>query len=643
MALMKLKGKLIAGSLGMIIFVMAASTVVVSIVVQHQHRSAAYRDLERSLNIVRQELTGIRERLLDNARQMSTVNDIGTNIKYILSMKDAPYMVKDTLRAMALDVGRIGKTANIWKTAVYDADGNLNVFAVHQDGGDMLLGYLSDPGKGEIEVSPLKAEKETGAADWRMQSAFQEAGIPPRFSGAVPEEASISFDHVDGMLALIAFTPIFFEDYVREGDQIVVKKKQGGVVMTIQPLDQGFADRASWMTGMHINIFTAKGLSAGVLKNYQTLQADGVEDAAGQWRVEISEVRFQDVELEDGGNFFQGVLPLHDRNGRFTGAVAALQDASIAKAGALQMIRLLAAVCLVCLLVIIPCAYLFSSTLIKSIHRIIRTLSETSHKLAAVSSQASNASQTMAEGASQQAASLEETSASIKQITTMTRENAANGEKAEQATKETNGSLKSSNDAILRLSASMEAIAKAGMEASEIIKTIDEIAFQTNLLALNAAVEAARAGETGAGFAVVAGEVRNLAVRATDAARETAQRIEAIVRKISSGSEQLDAAVKAVTGADRSATATVGLIVDIASASAQQADSIQQIDRAVSQMDDVVQRHAANSEESAAAAEELEQLAVLMRHLVTDLVSVVGQEKAKDPGAASKSDAIQSL
>jgi len=179
----------------------------------------------------------------------------------------------------------------------------------------------------------------------------------------------------------------------------------------------------------------------------------------------------------------------------------------------------------------------------------------------------------------------------------------------------------------------MEDISKASDETSKIIKTIDEIAFQTNLLALNAAVEAARAGEAGAGFAVVANEVRNLAMRAAEAAKSTSGLIEGTVKKVREGSELVERTNTAFAEVSKSAARVAGLVSEIAAASGEQAQGIGQINKAVSEMERVTQQSAANAEESAAAGEELTAQAGQLKRYVADLDSLIGGKASGGNGA----------
>jgi methyl-accepting chemotaxis protein len=239
-------------------------------------------------------------------------------------------------------------------------------------------------------------------------------------------------------------------------------------------------------------------------------------------------------------------------------------------------------------------------------------------------SQITLAIQSLAEGSSNQASSLEQTSAAMEEMSSRTKQNAEHAGQADILMQDTIREIDESNRAMVELTESMKNISQASEETGKIIKTIDEIAFQTNLLALNAAVEAARAGEAGAGFAVVADEVRNLAMRAAEAAKSTSNLIEATVKKIKQGSDIVDRTNEAFNRVSGGSQKVAGLVGEIAAASKEQDEGIEQINKAMVEMDRVVQQNAANAEESASASEEIHSQAEQTILIVGNLVAAIG-------------------
>jgi len=208
-------------------------------------------------------------------------------------------------------------------------------------------------------------------------------------------------------------------------------------------------------------------------------------------------------------------------------------------------------------------------------------------------------SQSLSEAASEQAASLEETSSSLEEMASQTKQSAGNAAQANNLMSTAQQVIEKANGCINELTGSMKEIAAGSEQSQKVVKTIDEIAFQTNLLALNAAVEAARAGEAGAGFAVVADEVRNLAIRAAEAAKSTSGLIEDISKKIRNGEKLVGVTYGAFKEIMESSSKVVQLIGGIAGASQEQSLGIDQISRAVADMNNLTQQNAAAAEELA--------------------------------------------
>jgi methyl-accepting chemotaxis protein/methyl-accepting chemotaxis protein-1 (serine sensor receptor) len=293
---------------------------------------------------------------------------------------------------------------------------------------------------------------------------------------------------------------------------------------------------------------------------------------------------------------------------------------------------------LMVLLALMAMAVAVGALVVLTIRRINRDLtaglgeiSSGARQVVAASGQVAASSQSLSQGATEQAASLEETSASMEEMASMTRKNAENSQDAAAQTADTERLVTGANQALTDLVASMATIRESSGQVTKIIKTIDEIAFQTNILALNAAVEAARAGEAGMGFAVVADEVRNLAQRSAQAAKDTAALIEASASNAASGGDKVDAVVAAMAAITASSGRVRGLVEEVSVASRQQAQGIDQVTQAITQMEKVTQTTAATAEESAAASQELSAQAATALSVVVRLEEMVHGQDGRAP------------
>ena len=287
--------------------------------------------------------------------------------------------------------------------------------------------------------------------------------------------------------------------------------------------------------------------------------------------------------------------------------------------------NMLATGCLACLLIGVGLGFFVARDITGALRRVILELGEAGHQVAGAAAQVAGSAQSLARGASEEAASLEETSAASEQVNAMARQNTENSKAAARNMVEAGERVDEANRNLDEMVVSMDAINASSGKISKIIKAIDEIAFQTNILALNAAVEAARAGEAGMGFAVVAGEVRNLAQRCTQAARDTAGLIEESIARSHDGKIRLDQVATAVRSITEIAGRAKTLVDEVQVGSAEQARGIEQVAKAIVQMEKETQSMAASAEESASASEELNAQSGALESIVMRLEGLVGQ------------------
>jgi methyl-accepting chemotaxis protein len=294
---------------------------------------------------------------------------------------------------------------------------------------------------------------------------------------------------------------------------------------------------------------------------------------------------------------------------------------------------LLALVILAVLTLVALCISIFA-TVVRPIRQVMGELQNTSLQLDAASAQMALSNQTLSSGASELAASVEETSASLEEMSSMIQATAENCLRAKALASETRLFAEGGSGMMGEMVEAMAEIDSSTAQVAKIVKDIDEIAFQTNILALNAAVEAARAGKAGEGFAVVADEVRSLAQRSAAAAKATAHKIEVAINSTRKGSQCTTRVGDSLEQITKKVVATDSLVGEIATAAREQALGVKQINQAIGQMEKVSQGNAANAEETAASAEQVEAEGEVLNELVGHLrvLAGVGANHQLPPG-----------
>ena len=591
MSSMRLKTKLLSGSLTMVILVMAASTIVVSIVIKNQNRTASNNAIEKALNIYREEAMALGDKLLADTRRMTSMNDMGARVKYIIDAGDKLSEYDDSSRKTALELGRVGMNSQLWKVAIYSIDGKLRAFALNQSDGNFLMGYIYDLNKSAIMGVTLDAIKVLASEEWKAINNFQDPKIKLiREGGGNPSIAALFYEEIDGNLCLTSLVPIFSKEYVKKGEDFVVVDKQCAYAVAIKRIDNAFINRIANFSGTDIDIFTEKGFSIGTLQANQNVSWHTPKNSEGQRSLADPMILLSDVRINDVG-YYQGVLPIH-ADAKYVASIVSLYSMAIANANTRQMVKLLVLIAVVCVLVLLPIIYIFTKSLIKPIlkvdaglsdiaegegdltarlllnsedevgqlaksfntfveklHGMIKNIaqnsetlnqastdlsylfeqvSDSSAQLSGKASTVSAASEEMSSNQSSIAAAMEEASTNVGMVATSTEEITATiNDIAGNADKARMITLESVSKAE-EVAAKVDELGHAAREIGKVTETITKISEQTNLLALNATIEAARAGDAGKGFAVVANEIKDLARQTADATIEIKEQIDGI-------------------------------------------------------------------------------------------------------------------
>ena len=278
---------------------------------------------------------------------------------------------------------------------------------------------------------------------------------------------------------------------------------------------------------------------------------------------------------------------------------------------------------LVALIASITVALVITKSITGPITRMIQTLNQGSQEIDGAVTELTHIASQLAETTNSNAESLQETSSALEELSSMTNRNSENSQQATSFMAETAQSVQRADSSMAGVTKAMNEISTSGVEIGKIIKTIDDIAFQTNLLALNASVEAARAGEAGAGFAVVAEEVRNLASRSAEAARTTADLIASTISNIHSGSELVAQTAENFRDVENSSDTIAKLLAEVANASKEQAQGISQVNSAVHVMDKATHTNADLANEASSSVSTVSTQAAELLNAVDDLSAIV--------------------
>ncbi len=616
---MTLKHKIVTGAVAIILTVLVFSVAAVAVIMNHQQRQHSETVIKKAYSVIEKAIREKEKHILYYSGQIASDNNIGLNMKYISENKNqAEHLIMQaTYQSVADGIHTVARSASVWEAAVYDADGELTAFSLTEDNA-VYVGYMHKVPDVIYEV----ANPEEGTA-WTeaLKPLDSFSMIASRLDKeSIADKQTVRFEIKRDFLCMVSYIPVMGQIYNAKTQ--VPETAQFGILRISSRIDSSFVEEMAFVTGTEVNLFTGKGLSVGTLKAHNKIDISLLGTDSSSEGSDSRSIFFNELNAENRG-FVQGILPV--RSGKdCIAAFVSLYSKDIAKNDTWQMLKLLCIVFLCCIILFIPVTLIFAGSLTRKIETIVKDLSDSAGQVAAAAAGISSVSRSQSQNASDQAASVEETSSSLEQINMRVHEVSemtrgandlmlTNIEKSGQAVK-----------FLVELEKEIVYLESDSTQILQIIKNIDGIAFQTDLLALNASIEAARAGNAGAGFAVVADEVKNLAGKITDEAKNTQELLIGDVNRIRHAALSVRNINRDFEGIIESATVIGERTESMTQASRDIAKVIEQITLAAGEIDKLAQQIAAGSRETAVSSGELSAQADAMKGFVNDLEGVIG-------------------
>ncbi len=650
----RLKTKLLAGALGIIIFLMVLSILGTSIIISRQNQETSYNYLRQSLSVIRDEISSMTKKLLINSRQISQSGNMGDNISFLEELRGTEGMestVASTFKTVAKIMFNISQISDIWKTAMYDSKGDLLCFIIF-DNNQSFMGFPMPDG---WQVANLKTGEMLVTESWKK--ADSDVDINKTYGKTILTSENVEFEKIDNQLCLVSFVPISAKKYNVDKDKY--ESVQVGFITATLQLKTDFVDKMAKLTNTKINVFTKTGLSVGLLKDYKKLDFHMFSSAKGDWQIENQDPMLNEIQLNED-DYFQGILPVYNES-VCVGAVTALYTKAISKANTIQVVKLLCLIFLISFVIVVVITVFASNALIKPILQVVDGLKDiaegegdltirlkisgndeigelarwfnifierlqamirqivkraeaidtSSSTLNNLSSLISNETQNMSAKSENVASAAQEMSANIGSVAESLKDSSFKASivasSVEEVTVTVNEIAKNSNnarivtaDAVTMASSASEKLNQLDsvvQEVSKFTEIISEISEQTNLLALNATIEAARAGEAGKGFTVVASEIKELAKQTADATVQIKQQIDAIQGSSSETIGEIDQILTIINNVNEITTSIASAVEEQSVTTQDIAGNIAQTSQGISEVNDKMTKNSQVAQE----------------------------------------------
>ncbi len=675
---MGLKKKLLAAVLGIIVFIMSCSTVVVAVLLQRQNKDAVYENLKANLNIIMDDLKRRQAKQHSDADMFIRTNKIGEKVKFIydFSKRGQVEFTRNSAIECVQNLAQMLVAGNLWQAAVYDPEGRVMAFAQFVEGRQKLLvGYAYHDQGPQFTYCRMNAGDSLRDAKWQKSQQMPLEELKENYSRPLPSVSSRSFAQMGGAICLLTAEPVFANRFNKKTKK--VERALFGAVTASQHLDAAFAERMREISGMDVNFFLADGkLAAGTLPEYDRLLSFQASDQDQEG------VFFKDVTLSKGG-FFQAALALKGE-GQVAGWISVAASKARVKANTRQMMEILAGVYLLCMVIVMPLAYWLASSFVRKVNMVVSglkdiaegegdltrrlevtsrdelgdlahwfnvfiekmqgiikdvasnaamldgsstNLEQFSREMAAVAeavSEKSEAAASMSEtvnlNISSIASAMEQSSVNLSTVASAAEEMTATINEIARNTETANNITGQAVEKVHTASQRVDELGDAAQDIGKVVETITEISEQVNLLALNATIEAARAGEAGKGFAVVANEIKELANQTAEATAEIKTRIE---------------------GIQQSADGTIADIETITSIINEVNEIVSTITAAIEEQSSTTREIAGNVAQASDGVQEVNEKVAESTTAVEDVVNNIGQANQAAGEMSAKGSAVR--
>jgi methyl-accepting chemotaxis protein len=673
--LMKLKTKLMGVVLGVVLFVMLCSTVVVYLLLNKQNRQAAQANFLNTSNIIKNDLLDLRNKQDRESSKMVRSTKLGDKIKFIFNFSalDQFSLTQDTYNQIVASLVQTISASDLWQMAIYNKKGEILAYSEADAKNQIKAGYRFTNPDVRFAISPIPEGAAINDIKFENKTSMPFETIEGNFKGPLPHSPISFFKQIGNFLCIETQTPVMGQQYNQKTEKMELVAF--GVLVSRTRLTSSFAQHIADLTKTGVNIFLADGRTAGgTLTDYRSLITDKRQDIKRADSLKNQRLVFNDITIS-GSDYLQAVLPLFNgpRPAAWIGIVTS--DASIA-GNTHQMVLMLGVVFLVCLVVVMPMVYFIAASFGKMVNNVVeglrdiaegegdltrrlkittkdelgdlarwfnifieklqgiikniagnaeqlstssKNLTTLSEEMAGSTKAVSSESETMASisqsvntNIASIAAAMEQSSVNLSTVAAASEEMTATINAIANNTEQATQIATKAVDQVQNATNRVELLGQAAMDISKVTETITEISEQTNLLALNATIEAARAGEAGHGFAVVANEIKELAHQTAKATGEIKEKIESIQNTTNGTITEIEN----ITGIINSVN---DIVATIASAVEEQSSSTKEIAGNVNQASAGIQEVNAKVAESTASFDEVARNLARMNNASTEM------------------------